>query len=104
VAINPLGAALAWSQIQRLDEILGRRQRQREAYRTKGLRDFTPYGNGWLHVGYRGSVRAMPTCDIWEPMHRAPHLCAPDRGDNYPTATAAWRDLVALPSSDDLEG
>lgn len=99
--MNPLGAALAWSQLQRLPEIVARRYRQRAHYLADGvLRDFDPYGNGWIHVGYRDRVKSLNYCNLWEPMHMAPHL---DCGREFPVAMNAWRDLVVLPSSDDLE-
>jgi dTDP-4-amino-4,6-dideoxygalactose transaminase len=101
LGMNPLGAALSWSQLQRIHTITTRRYMQRDLYLRLGvLRDFGPYGNGWLHVGPRAVNRELPHCDLWEPLHMAPHIGGKI---DFPAAMSAYRNLVALPSSDDLE-
>lgn len=100
LGMNPLGAALAVSQCGRIERIMERRCDQRHVYFMARAIDDGDAGNYWLHVGQRSRNIDKPHCDLWEPLHMQPHLQADPA--LFPNASAAFADLVALPSSDDL--
>lgn len=109
LAMNPLGAALAWSQMRRLDSIMETRNRQRTEYAAvdAGLYTYGAASNGWLHIGDVRKNRDRPCCQLWEPLHTMPHIAGPSRGvpyreDDFPVASHVYETVVALPSSDDL--
>lgn len=98
LGINPLGAALALSQLRRIGDVMARRKAQREAYGSRVCR-YDGSTNNWVHIGPRQTNAGRACCDLWEPMHMQPHL---NDGRSFPAAEAAFDDLVALPSSDDV--
>lgn len=101
LAMNPLGAALALSQCKRIGSIMEHRREQRRVYQNHGvMRVDNRVGNCWVHVGNRKLCEGKPSDILWQPLHTFKHLREYSYGD-YPNATAAYNDLVFLPSSDD---